>query len=274
MCSRNHVQSWYNQFFSYFQTTRFEIRPSSTLQVLDVRNIHNDYPEDISLSEMKAIRMLSEKWFMSLFSNMFPQAYDLQPTLYICLARKKDGSWDAYCDDQSRELGLCSSNPIIAWSKQLKQATQDLGSVFKGACLIPIHLNIEWWEHDELRGNHANTLLFHPKTKTIWVFDPKGELHFGKFIFLRLLRTLSNRIGCQFKGYLTPKCDFQIDNEELCFVWTTWVECLARWNPWLTPIQLAKYLKIRFRKFYRNYNTRQTAIQFCHFLKDLSQHHT
>lgn len=271
MCSPQHVQSWYQSFFGQFNTVNFSVKRSSTMGVLDVRHRDNMPPHDISLSEMKATRMLSERWFMSLFSDVFPHARDLQPTLYICLAKSDEGNWEAYCDDQSRELGLCAKNPVHAWTSELRQATQDLGRAFRGACLIPIHLNIEWWEAGQLQGNHANTLLFHPKTRTIWVFDPKGELNFGKYVFLRLLRTLSQKIGCQFRGYLTPKCDFQIDNEEFCFVWTTWVECLARWNPWLTPTQLAKYLKKRYQKFYQNYQTRETAIQFCHYLKELSQ---
>ena len=126
--------------------------------------------------------------------------------------------------------------------------------------------------------NHANSLIVNTKCKRIGLFEPQGRL--AKFPVAnswqletelhRQLTSICKQLGYQFIGNISPQCDFQDDNQELCFLWTTWVELISVVNPWLTPQQIGSYLRHRYHKLVKRPSRRQLALMFANYLREIS----
>ena len=146
--------------------------------------------------------------------------------------------------------------PIIKFlGEQLHTSLNQGKLLFNNSCCIALHIGWTFYYNNN-KITHANTLLINPKCNESWLFEPQGTiLNFDipienvlKKRIYNILFNINKNNNINYKGYLTPKCNFQKDNYNLCYMWTTWLELLVVLNPYLTPNNIAKYLNYRYTK--------------------------
>lgn len=267
-----------------FSSPHFPIHNRNALKIYDIHPNPSQHYPDLSVDKLQGIRLLADKWLVQMLGQVYtmthphsqdPHVFDhMNPTLFIAL-NKSNHAWQAYCDRSSLQVGMCTSYPIPSWSKQLHLAFRSLKRMYPNARLLATHVNIEWYDHHEFLGSHANTLILDVERKNAYLFDPRGRADTAKHALLHTLTQVVRRIGMTFKGYITPHADFQRSNEDLCFIWTTWVECLARWNPFISIDKLKKYLHHKERTWLRasymdSSAYRHFALAFSSYLQDVS----
>jgi hypothetical protein len=292
-CNPKQVGKWYDLVIEYLDTTSFAIRPTSnsgtSRPVYDVRlrSEHSSDPTQLSNPSLTQFRLRAEQKLHQIYVKVAQQRYpharitEYPPSLFVSF-RLSGNQWEWFCEADTLRLGLCHLNPVPLLSVLLTDSISTGKKIFKGSCLIPIHLNLTLDTGELNQQTHAMTVIVNTKCQTIWLFDPMGNPSFSTFpagngldaTVTQLLKRVSNHINYTFKGYLTPNCNFQTDNPIFCYLWTTWVELLAVLNPWLTPKSLAKYLQHRYRDLHRQGTKRSTALQFGHYLREIDLYHS
>lgn len=189
-----------------------------------------------------------------------------------------NGTWQLQCDAQELQLGLCGNPVVHHLSEKLHAAIRESRLLHTGDRCLGIHIA---WTFESPNGvdTHANTLLVNARSHQAWLFEPQGRIRNG--FRLVAIDALENQIhttlrealrgsGYQYRNYLTESCNFQNDNLELCYLWTTWIELLVVLNPSLTPTKLAEYLRYRYRRLSEPGQSRREMItMFAHYLAGL-----
>lgn len=291
-CNPKQVGKWYDLVIEYLDTTSFAIRPTRTSglskPVYDVRLRHEHHfdPTQLTNPSLAQFRLRAEQKLHTIYVEVAKQMYpnskitDYIPSIFTAF-RVRGSQWEWFCEADTLRLGLCELDPVPLLSMLLLDSIRTGTKLFRGSCVIPVHLNLTLDTGDLQQHTHAMTLVVNTKFHTIWMFDPQGTLTQGSFLYghtldravTSLLDRVSTKINYRFKGYLTPGCNFQTDNPIFCYLWTTWVELLTILNPWMTPQGIAGYLQSRYSKLDSLQDKRRTAIQFGHYLREIYLNH-
>lgn len=283
-CRRDKIGKWYNIVFNKLSTKNFIIRKSRGKNgILDIRarnHINIDYTFN-NFRDMANTRVMAENKLHTIYLNSARACSEgvcsKYPITSIYLTfRYNRGQWNLVCENDELAVGLCG-NPIKHYAAtQLDGAIRESKLLHQNACCLAIHLALTFIDGFN-KDTHANTLLVNPKCMTISHFEPQGSLNTFKINnVLNLTNSLTNSlraickgIGYNYIGYLTPNCNFQDDNPEFCYLWTTWVELLAVLNPWVIPLNIGKYLRLRYQKLKSRTSRGAQAITFAKYLREI-----
>lgn len=186
----------------------------------------------------------------------FSLSKDDYPCLY--LTYKQDTNWKLFCEEDSYSLGLCSINPLKQLSLELRTFKQLCGNTIN---ILPIHINITIYNNTG-KYTHANTLLI---TKNdAYLFEPLGSIN-RKFNYLQSkinhnLRYLCNENRLNFKGFFLPDCDFQIYDDDLCYLWTSWLEIHILLNPKNSIDRMRRYFRNEYKNYLKQYSNKKMII--------------
>jgi hypothetical protein len=284
-CSPKNIGKWYDLVIDHLNTTNFVIRPSSgSKAVYDIRLRTNhtlDLPQ-LAVTKLTSFRLRAEeklhRIYVQVAKLMYPssQIDGYIPSLFMSF-RLTGGGWEWFCEAETMRLGLCQLDPVPLLSVLLNDSIEVGTNLFKGSCVIPVHLNLTLDTGDLRTHTHAMTVIVNTKCLTLWLFDPQGNLGASSFPsgfklqhqLDQILDRVCRKLNYKYQGYLTPHCNFQTDNPVFCFIWTSWVELLTILNPWMTPKSMASYLQRRYRNMQRDNSKRDTANTFGHYLREI-----
>lgn len=292
-CTPSKIGKWYQIVRDHLDTRSFTVKDSSfntvsgnqNISVLDIRlNPSSSHltPLDTQSAikyRLSAERILHQLYLMAV--NKRNSASQVGPSInsvYMSL-KYTYPNWRVFCDKEEQALGLCKQDIQASLVSQLRQAINLSKTLHQGSCCLPIHLSLTLFSE---RGilNHANSLLINTKCKRIGLFEPLGRIskfrlsqsQLLEYELHRCLSQLGKQLGYKFIGNITPQCNFQDDNSELCYLWTTWIEWLSVVNPWLTPAQIGYYLNHRYQKLRQRPSRRYLALMFANYLKEIALH--
>jgi hypothetical protein len=293
-CTPDKIGNWYNIIKESLDTRSFLIQDSSfktqsgkkIIPVLDVRLRRSaSLLTPSTVPQAIQSRLSAEKKLHQMYLNAMQKRTGLNNrgpsvnSVYLSI-NYESGKWFVFCDAEEEYLGLCNHNIQRSLVNQLRKAIQNSRHLHQGSCCLPVHLSLTLFTAGG-NMNHANSLIVNTKCKRIGLFEPQGRL--AKFPVAnswqleselhRQLTSICRQLGYQFIGNISPQCDFQDDNQELCFLWTTWVELVSVVNPWLTPQQIGSYLKHRYRKLVKRPSRRQLALMFANYLREVSDNY-
>ncbi len=282
-CRRDKIGLWYGIVREQLETNSFGI-DTSHYSKNDIFDIRCHSPQTLSNywgpGELARIRVSAEKYLHRIYLTSaqacFHGSCSKYPitSLYLTL-KYEGGTWRLVCQAEELEVGLCG-NPVIHYaSQQLEGAIKEAKRLHENSCCLAIHLALTLIDGYN-NTTHANTLLVNPKCHTIHHFEPLGRLDFPvsqsgqlQHVLKSSLSKMSGKLGYRYAGYLTPYCNFQDDNPEYCYLWTTWIELLAILNPWQIPANLGKYLEYRYRKLRTRSSRGEQALMFACYLKEI-----
>ena len=288
-CDPKYIGNWYNTIIDNLETDNFKIQKSNyfvkissgNINLLDIRKKKNKNIIGISDNDMIYNRIQAEKILHKLYLRSSDKCQNYKcsnvpiTSLYITM-EYVDNQWKLVCDSDEKSLGLCTT-PIISFlGDKLYDAIEESKLLFDNACCHAIH--IAWtFYYNNNKITHANTLLVNPKCNNSWLFEPQGSiLNFNlqksnalKTKINQIFREINNLSNISYKGYLTPNYNFQKDNYNLCYMWTTWIELLVVLNPYLTPQNISKYLDYRYKKLLKTQSLKKTMISFSIYIKEI-----
>ena len=289
-CRPDKIGEWYHQVKNNLSTDHFYVAKTSLSKrngkqvIFDIRNrLGRDTTSKFnSIKELTNIRIVAEDSLHRLYLKSARACrlgscskYPIT-SLYLTF-RCNNGHWELVCERDELKVGLCG-NPIIHYAtSQLDSAIREANRLHENSCCLAIHLTLTFID-DFSSSSHANTLLINKNCRTISHFEPQGKLTNFSLPYIsdlqkcltRTLNNIANKLSYEYKGYLTPYCNFQDDNPEFCYIWTTWVELLAVLNPWLVPSIIGKYLETRYRRLSNRSSRGYLAVMFAKYLREIS----
>ena len=162
---------------------------------------------------------------------------------------KKQNEWLWYCPIQSECLLFCQKNPLDFFILDLKSIIS-LIKLNKKIKIVPIHLNLTFLDIKEI--NHANTIILDLENKSIYIFEPKGttdNLVYGTMSnFIYYWKLICSKINWTFNGYFSPNINYQLYDNNLCFLWTSWIEILIILNKFTNLLIIKNYLNNKYNK--------------------------
>lgn len=274
---------WYMAVRKGLDKPPFEIRKSrfqSRNSIYDVRLQRGGVAPRIRHCP-RSVRIIAERSLHSLYKRSSSacrsgKCSTTSITSVFITVKQSGGNWTFSCNGSELRLGLCG-NPIIHnLAEQLQAAIRESKLLHPSSKGIGIHIAWTFIPDVGPVSTHANTFLFEASTKQTWLFEPQGTIErmggipnaIGlKQTIQSSLTDVSKRIGYRYNGYLTPDCNFQDDNQELCYLWTTWLEFLVVLNPTCKIRELAEYIQYRYTSFHRRgISRRHIVTQFTHYL--------
>ena len=286
-CRRDKIGKWYNIVKKNLTTENFFIRKSSfqkkTGGIYDIRlNTDSGVLRKFnSVSDIINTRVTAENKLHDLYLNSAKKCHNGNCARYSVTSiylnfRYNTNNWDLQCEKDEFNVGLCG-DPILHYAaEQLSGAIREAKLLHENSCCLAVHLGLTFNDTFQ-KSTHANTLFVNTNCKTISHFEPQGKLiHFNisqvTDLQYRVEDTLSKickEIGYKYTGYMTPNCNFQDDNPEFCYLWTTWVELLAVLNPWIIPKNITKYLEYRYKKLKSRSSRGELAVMFAMYLREI-----
>ncbi len=287
-CRRDKIGEWYETVKANLDTPNFSVRKSKFSkkngELYDIRftgNSTSGLRKFNTINDMINTRVQAENKLHSIYlASARGCSYgncSKYPITSIYLNFKyHHHQWSLQCDNDEFKVGLCGE-PILHYAaEQLSGAIREAKLLHENSCCLAIHLGLTFTDTFE-KHTHANTLLINTNCRTISHFEPQGKLNFFQVSakeslqssVINTLTKISKEIGYQYKGYMTPSCNFQDDNPEFCYLWTTWVELLAVLNPWLIPKTISKYLEYRYKKLRVRNSRGELVVLFAMYLREL-----
>ena len=287
-CKPEKNKKWNKKIREILSTPNYNIKKTKFMinrlnrPILDIRktninkNIYSLPKEQIVLLRLDIEKKL-HNIFLKTSQVCVKQKCSLHPInrLYInFIYNNKD--WILNCDSDEISVGLCKYPVVNFLKSQLLVAILEADKLFPNSCCLPIHIS---WSF-KYQGNifhHATTLVVNNKCKTTILFDPLGtivnlpliDIYKLKNNILKIINIVCESNDYKFKGYITPDINFQDDNPDMCFVWTSWLELLVVINPWLTTSELKNYLRYIYSKWVIRQSRKLMITYFIDYLSEL-----
>ena len=285
-CNKNKIGKWYHIVKSRLETDSFKIKESKfkskhNQSIIDIRNINSSLNNFNSVNEMINTRIVAENKLHNLYLTSARQCdtgrCSSNPITSIYLTfRLNSSNWHLVCTDDDLNVGLCG-NPILHYiAGQLSGAIREANLLHEKSCCLAIHLGLTFIANNSV-NSHANTLLINPKARSISHFEPQGKIinfqlpYTNKLqtAIINTLQSISKENGYKYTGYISPNCNFQDDNPEWCYLWTTWLELLVILNPWVIPKNIGNYLEYRYKRLISRSSRGNQVVMFAKYLREL-----